>query len=214
MIDFVDNLLSTQAFDNTLLEEGVNRRDVFRTPNDVSNPSSSSLELHGNELANNSYALSPSSSNTSTMNPSSSNNILNNSIYTTGSSASDNLNLNASGGSALLNGAYVNGHQVDPADLQAFESFHQGRLSHDDQMFVVIYLIDTFRYELTTSVNDENTSDNEQIDLDERMDSYIKKAMFRAYMDLIKDIPEKTSIRINIQVTKYYPIHTQICTYF
>jgi hypothetical protein len=32
------------------------------------------------------------------------------------------------------------------------------------------------------------------------MDAYVKKAIFRAYMDLIKDLPDKTSIRVNIQV--------------
>jgi hypothetical protein len=98
----------------------------------------------------------------------------------------------------MPNGPLVNGHQVDPVDLQAFDSFHQGRTSNDDQLFIVIYLIDTFRYELTASINDDTGSDH--IDLDDRMDAYVKKAIFRAYMDLIKDLPEKVSIRVNIQV--------------
>jgi hypothetical protein len=38
--------------------------------------------------------------------------------------------------------------------------------------------------------------------MDDRMDAYVKKAIFRAYMDLIKDLPDKISIRVNIQVPK------------
>ena len=186
-----------------MLEEGTSRRDVFRTPNDVSNATSSSLDLHtnNNELTNTTFALSPTGNNASNLSTSNSSSLLANNIYTTSSTTTaDSLNLNASNSSSLSNGTYVNGHQVDPVDLQAFESFHQGRTSHDDQFFIVIYLIDTFRYELTASVNDDSSNDNEQIDLDDRMDAYIKKAMFRAYMDLIKDLPEKISIRVNIQV--------------
>jgi hypothetical protein len=99
----------------------------------------------------------------------------------------------------------VNGHQVDPIDLQAFESFHQGRTSNDDQFFIVIYLIDTFRYEITASITDENGT----TDIDDRMDAYIKKAIFRAYMDLIKDLPDKITIRVNIQIIPFESIINQ-----
>jgi hypothetical protein len=99
----------------------------------------------------------------------------------------------------------VNGHQVDPIDLQAFESFHQGRTSNDDQFFIVIYLIDTFRYEITASITDENGT----TDVDDRMDAYIKKAIFRAYMDLIKDLPDKITIRVNIQIIPFESIINQ-----
>lgn len=131
------------------------------------------------------------------------NSMLNNSMYTTGSAGNDSLSLSANNLSSMVNGTMVNGHQVDPVDLQAFESFHQGRIGNDEQFFIVIYLIDTFRYELTSSINDENQN-NEQdpIELDDRLDAYIKKAIFRAYMDLIKDLPEKISLRVNIQVKK------------
>jgi mediator of RNA polymerase II transcription subunit 13 len=196
------NLLSTQPFDNTLLEENTSRRDVFRTPNDSSNPSSSSLDLHSsaNDLTNSGYALSPSSSTTT-------NSIVANNIYTTGSATSDALSL-SSNNTSLPNGTFVNGHQVDPIDLQAFESFHQGPTSNDDQFFIVIYLIDTFRYELTASITDENGNNN-NTDIDDRMDAYIKKAIFRAYMDLIKDLPDKISIRVNIQIIPFESIINQ-----
>ncbi|CAF1072689.1 unnamed protein product [Rotaria magnacalcarata] len=198
------NLLSTQPFDNTLLEEGTSRRDIFRTPNDVSN-SSSSLDLHSsnNDLTNSGYALSPSS--TSSIAPTSS--LIANTIYTTGSTATDVLSLSSNNMSSLANGTFVNGHQVDPVDLQAFESFHQGRTSNDEQFFIVIYLIDTFRYEITASMTDENGNNNTSID--DRIDAYVKKAIFRAYMDLIKDLPEKISIRVNIQIIPFESIVNQ-----
>jgi len=195
---FLVNLLSTQPFDNTLLEEGTSRRDVFRTPNDVSNPSSSfDLQSSTNDLTNSGYALSPSSS-SSTTTMGAANNLLTNNMYTTGSTTNDPLSLSSNNISSLTNGTFVNGHQVDPIDLQAFESFHQGRISNDDQFFIVIYLIDTFRYEITATLTDENGNNN--TDIDDSMDAYVKKAIFRAYMDLIKDLPDKTSIRVNIQV--------------
>ncbi|CAF3411039.1 unnamed protein product [Rotaria socialis] len=198
------NLLSTQPFDNTLLEEGTSRRDIFRNPNDVSNPSSS-LDLHSsnNDLTNSGYALSPSS--TPSIAPT--NSLIANNIYTTGSTATDVLSLSSNNMSSLTNGTFVNGHQVDPVDLQAFESFHQGRTSNDEQFFIVIYLIDTFRYEITASMTDENGNNNTSID--DRIDAYVKKAIFRAYMDLIKDLPEKISIRVNIQIIPFESIVNQ-----
>jgi hypothetical protein len=155
------------------------------------------LDLHSssNDLTGSSYAHSPLSGVTS-----SNSSLMANNIYTTGSAVSDALNIASNNPNAVLNGTIVNGHQVDPADLQAFESFHQGRCSNDEQFFIVIYLIDTFRYELAASINDENASDRDTGDIDERLDAYVKKAIFRAYMDLTKDLPEKISIRVNIQV--------------
>ena len=200
------NLLSTQVFDNTLLEESASRRDAFRTPNDVSNPSSSSLDLHSNnnELTNSNYALSPSLSGSTasatTVGGASNMNLMTNNTYNTNSPSADALSMVSNNVSGLPNGTFVNGHQVDPVDLQAFDSFHQGRTSNDEQLFVVIYLIDTFRYELTASSTEENGSNHDQLDIDDRMDAYVKKAIFRAYMDLVKDLPEKVSIRVNIQV--------------
>jgi mediator of RNA polymerase II transcription subunit 13 len=196
------NLLSNQSFDNSLLEEGTSRRDVFRTPNDLSNPSSSSsLDLHSssNDLTNNIYALSPSSTTTNSS-------LIANNIYTTGSATSDALSLSSSNPASLTNGTLVNGHQVDPVDLQAFESFHQGRVSNDEQFFIVIYLIDTFRYEITASKTEENGSN---MDIDDRMDAYVKKAIFRAYMDLLKDLPDKISIRVNVQIIPFESIINQ-----
>ena len=108
------------------------------------------------------------------------------SIYTTGSTSTDTSSL------SISNGTSINGQQVDAVDLQAFESFYHGRSLNDEQLFLVIYLIDTFRYELTSTMSNEN----EPID----MDIYVKKAIFRAYMDLLKDLPEKVSMRIHIQV--------------
>ncbi len=176
MFFFVANILS-QTFDNTLLDDNTSRRDVFRAPNDIS-----SVDLHttNNDSINTNSTLSPSSS--------SSNNLIANNIYTTGSAVSDALSASST------NGTSVNGQQVDSIDLQAFESFYHGHSLNDDQLFLVIYLIDTFRYELIGLT----TNENENIDID----TYIKKAIFRAYMDLIKDLPEKNSIRINIQVNK------------
>ena len=74
--------------------------------------------------------------------------------------------------------------------------FYHGRSLNDDQLFLVIYVVDTFRYELTGLSNNEN----ENINIDDTLDVYIKKAIFRAYMDLVKDLPEKISNRINSQV--------------
>ncbi len=175
--DFLDHILSTQTFDSTSLDDNTPRRDVFRAPNDIS-----SVDPHStnNDLTNNNYPTplpSPSSSTT---------NLIANNIYTTGSAAGDALIASST------NGTSVNGQQVDSIDLQAFESFYHGRSLNDDQLFLVIYLIDTFRYELTGLTNNENENMN--------IDIYVKKAIFRAYMDLIKDLPEKMSIRINIQV--------------
>jgi hypothetical protein len=169
--------------DNTLLEDVTSRRDVFRTPNDNS---SSPLDLHSTnyDLPNNNYTLSPSSSATPALIP--------NNIYTTGSVVGDALSLSSSNLSSSMNGTFVNGQQVDPLDLNAYESFHHGRSLNDDQLFIVIYIIDTFRYELTGSSNNET--------IDDTTDDYVKKAIFRAYMDLIKDLPEKIPLRINIQV--------------
>jgi hypothetical protein len=77
--------------------------------------------------------------------------------------------------------------------LQAFDSFHHGSTLNDDQIFLVLYLVDTFRYELI----DLSTATDS---FDETLDIYIKKSLFRVYMDLIKDLPEKIAIRIHIQV--------------
>ena len=179
-----------------MLEENASRRDLFRTPNDVSN-SSSSLDLHSStsDLTHTGYALSPLSTSLTTTNS-----LMANNIYTTGSTTNDTVSLSSNNISLTTNGTFVNGHQIDSIDLQAFESFHQGRSSNDNQFFVVIYLIDTFRYELTTSMNNDNETKN--ININDEMDSYVKKAIFRAYMDLIKDLPEKVSSRLNIQVNK------------
>jgi hypothetical protein len=170
-----------------LIEDSTSRRDVFRSPNDTS---SSSVDLHptNNDITNNGYSFSPSSSSSTGLIP--------NSIYTTGSAVSDALSISSTNLSSSTNGTFVNGQQVDPFDLQAFESFYHGRSLNDDQLFLVIYLIDTFRYELTGS----STNENDNINLDDTTDIYIKKAIFRIYMDLIKDLPEKISTRINIQV--------------
>ena len=194
------NLFSSQSFDSSLIEENSSRRDLFRTPNDLSNPSSATLDLHSSSTD---YALSPSSTTTTNT----TNNLPLSNIYTTGSSAADALSLTGNNSTNLTNGTFVNGHQVDPVDLQAFESFHQGRLKNDEQFFIVIYLIDTFRYEMTALKLDENSSNS--LDLDEKLDAYIKKAIFRVYMDLIKDLPEKISIRINFQIIPFESILNQ-----
>lgn len=160
------------------------------------------MDLHSsnNDLTNSGYALSPSSTSSITT----ANSLLaNNNIYTTGSTTTDTLGLSSNNASSLTNGTFVNGHQVDPVDLQAFESFHQGRTLNDDQFFIVIYLIDTFRYEMTALMTDENVTNNTTTTttIDDNIDAYVKKAIFRAYMDLIKDLPDKISTRINIQVS-------------
>jgi hypothetical protein len=148
-------------------------------------------------LTNSGYALSPSSSAGS---------LLANNIYTTGSAVSDALSLSANSASSLTNGTLVNGHQLDPIDVHAFDTFHQGRASNDDQLFVVLYIIDTFRYDNTVS-NNAHTSENgsetngNPTSGDDAMDAHVKKALFRAYLDLIKELPEKVSIRVNIQVS-------------
>jgi mediator of RNA polymerase II transcription subunit 13 len=175
---YVVNILSTQSFDDPIFDDNTSRRDAFRAPNDLSSADSHTTTSN-NDLTNHNYSLSPTSS-------SSSNTLIANNIYTTGSAVADTLSISST------NGASVNGQQVDSTDLQAFESFYHGRSLNDDQLFIVIYLIDTFRYELTGLI----TNENENIDID----VYVKKAMFRAYMDLMKDLPEKISVRINIQV--------------
>lgn len=76
------------------------------------------------------------------------------------------------------------------------ESFYHGRTLNDGQVFLVIYIVDTFRYELTGTL-----SANEQL-WDEQLDVYVKKSLFRVYMDLIKDLPEKIAGRIHIQVSE------------
>lgn len=169
---FLGNVLSNQSFDNPNSDENTSRRDIFRVPNDLS-----SVDLHSNsnDISNPNSSLSPSSSN-----------IMPGNIYTTGSTTTDTSNI------SISNGTSINGQQVDALDLQAYESFYHGRSLNDEQLFLVIYLIDTFRYELMNTMNNEN----ESIDVD----VYVKKAIFRAYMDLLKDIPEKISMRIHIQV--------------
>jgi mediator of RNA polymerase II transcription subunit 13 len=47
------------------------------------------------------------------------------------------------------------------------------------------------------------------MDIDDRMDAYVKKAIFRAYMDLLKDLPDKISIRINVQIIPFESIINQ-----
>ncbi|CAF1506425.1 unnamed protein product, partial [Adineta steineri] len=192
----LSNILSTQFFESILLEDITSRRDAFRSPNDLS---SSSFDFHstGNDATNNGHSFSPSSS-TST-------NLTANNIYTTGSATTDVLNASTTNLSSSTNGTFVNGQQVDPNDLQGFESFYHGRSLNDDQVFLVIYLVDTFRYELIRSTN----NDNENLDLNETIDVYIKKAMFRIYMDLVKDLPEKISSRINIQIIPFESIINQ-----
>ena len=183
--DKLSNILSTQSFDNTFSDDLSTRRDLFRQHSESS--SSASIDLHSTttDSLNNGYSFSPSSS--SSIGP------MANTIYTTGSAASDALNTSSTNLSSSTNGTFVNGQQVDPFDLQAFESFYHGRSLNDDQLFLVIYLIDTFRYELTGS-------SDQDVNIDDTMDIYIRKAIFRAYMDLVKDLPEKISVRINIQV--------------
>ena len=172
---YLGNVLSNQLFDNPNSDENSSRRDVFRAPNDLS-----SVDLHSssNDVSNPNSSLSPSSSN-----------LMPSNIYTTGSTSTDVVSISTS------NGASINGQQVDAIDLQAFESLYHGRSLNDEQLFLVIYLVDTFRYELTATTNNEN----ENLDID----VYVKKAIFRAYMDLIKDLPEKISMRIHIQVNRF-----------
>ena len=136
----------------------------------------------------NGFSFSPSSSASSSL--------LGNNAHTTNSTACDALNPLSTNLSSSTNGTFLNGQQVDPGDLQGFESFYHGRSLNEDQAFVVIYLVDTFRYELIASLD----ADDESLQLDETLDIYIKKALFRMYMDLIKDLPEKIASRINIQV--------------
>lgn len=183
---FIANILSTQSFDGASLDDITSRRDVFRSPNDLT---STSLDHHltNNDLTNNSFSSSSSSS--------LSNSFPANNIYTTGPTSSDILN---SSSSNLATSS--NGQQTDPLDLQAFESYYHGRSLNNDQIFLVIYIIDTFRYELMGTAN----SDNDDINIDESIDIYVKKSIFRIYMDLIKDLPEKTSFRIHIQVNENF----------
>ncbi|CAF4766441.1 unnamed protein product, partial [Rotaria sp. Silwood1] len=190
------NILSTQSFDSISLDDSASRRDVFRSPNDLS---SSPFDHHStnNDLVNSNYAYSPSYS--------SSSGFVANPIYTTGSASTDVLNASSNSLSSSTNGTTVNGQQVDPVDLQAFESFYHGRSLNDDQLFIVIYIVDTFRYELIGSSN----NDNDNIHIDDTIDIYVRKSIFRAYLDLIKDLPEKVTLRLNIQMIPFESIINQ-----
>ncbi|CAF0983342.1 unnamed protein product [Rotaria sordida] len=183
------NILTTQSFDNTLSDDSTSRRDVFRSPNDISSSSSSSFDHYS---TNNDLIINTG--------------VAANSIYTTGSPASDALNTSSNNLSpSSTNGTIVNGQQVDPIDLQAFESYYHGRSLNDDQLFLVIYIIDTFRYELMGSSN----NDNDDIHIDDTIDIYVRKSIFRAYLDLIKDLPEKITLRLNIQIVPFESIVNQ-----
>ncbi|CAF2638292.1 unnamed protein product [Rotaria sp. Silwood2] len=195
--DKLHNILSTQSFDSTSLDDNISRRDVFRSPNDVSSLSPFDHHPTNNDLINNSCAYSPSYG--------SSSGFVGNTIYTTGSVASDVLNPSTNNLSSSTNGTIVNGQQVDPVDLQAFESYYHGRSLNDDQLFLVIYIIDTFRYELIGSSN----NDNDDIHIDDIIDIYVRKSIFRAYLDLIKDLPEKITLRLNIQMVPFESIINQ-----
>ncbi|CAF3847930.1 unnamed protein product, partial [Rotaria magnacalcarata] len=128
------------------------------------------------------------------------------SIYTTGSVASDALGSSSTNLLSPTNGTMVNGQVVEPVDLQAFESHYHGRSLNDEQIFIVIYIIDTFRYELMGS---SSNGENEDVQIDEAIDIYVKKAIFRAYIDLIKDLPEKISNRVNLQIIPFESIINQ-----
>ncbi|CAM4949581.1 unnamed protein product [Rotaria socialis] len=190
--DKILNILTTKTLDNTLLDDSAYRRDSFRTPNDMS---SSPYDNHStnSDPATNSFASSPSYSAAS-------------SIYTTGSVASDALGSSSTNLLSSTNGTMVNGQLVEPLDLQAFESHYHGRSLNDEQLFIVIYIVDTFRYELMGS---SSNGENEDIQIDEAIDIYVKKAIFRAYIDLIKDLPEKISNRVNLQIIPFESIINQ-----
>lgn len=174
--DKLSMLLSAQSFESILLDDQTSRRDHSRSFTD-----SSSLDLHSNstnDSFNNTSAPSPSTPSSSSLSASN--------IYTTGSATTDALNM------STTNLTNSNNQQIDSSDLHAYESFYHGSLK-EDQLFLVIYLIDTFRYELMSS----STNEKENIDTE----IYVKKAIYRIYMDLVKDLPEKIASRINIQVS-------------
>ena len=189
------DVLSNQSLDKTLLDDITSRRDTFRSPNDVCSLPSDHHSING-DLTNNSCTYSPSTS--------SSTNPLTNNIYTTGSTISDIMNPSSANLSSSTNStSLVDNQQIDPTNLKAFESFYHGSSLNDDQLFIVIYLIDAFRYELIGLSNDEH----ENINIDNDIDIYVKKAIFRAYMDLIKDLPEKVSVRLHLQVNESFKMN-------
>jgi hypothetical protein len=159
-----------QSLDTNLFNDGTVRRDLFHQSSDFS---SLSNDVHclTSDLTNPNLICSPTSSTT-----------MHSSL---GTSIGTDLPNNSSSTNTI--------QQVDPKDLQAFDSFHHGSTLNDDQIFLVLYLVDTFRYELI----DLSTATDS---FDETLDIYIKKSIFRVYMDLIKDLPEKIAIRIHIQV--------------
>ena len=160
------------------MDEVASQRDMFRVSNDTP-ASSSDLHSTNHDAANHLPSRSPSSAN---------------------GIPSDASTVPSNGLATSNTGAFFNGQQVDPTDLRIFESFQHGRSLNDDQAFLVIYLIDTFRYELTESSTGS---------IGETLDVHIRKAIFRAYMDLIKNLPEKISTRIHIQIIPFESIVQQ-----
>ncbi|CAF0742850.1 unnamed protein product [Didymodactylos carnosus] len=171
-------LLQTQTLDHTLHDEPPKRNG----PNDISSntsttPSSSEMNSDIGLLA---PSASPSSTDKSNMNLYANLNSLSTAI--TGG-LGDSMNNN------LINSA------IDPQDLLAFDSLQQGRTSNDDQLFIVLYIIDTFHYD---SIDDNNSNHN-----DEELECHVKKGILRAYMDLIQLLPEKIVTKINIQIVPF-----------
>jgi len=178
--------LSHSTFEQNLIDEHSSRRETSRYANDLSSPSD--LHHSSNDHFNSNHLPSPSSSS------SSSSTLLN---HINGSMSNDSM-MNHTGSAtttitnnALSTSASQQQPHIDPADVQSYEAFYHGRSLNDDQIFFVIYFVDTFRYDF---INEENRSFDEQIEI------YIKKSLLRLYLDLIKDLPEKTINRIHFQI--------------
>ncbi|CAF0878211.1 unnamed protein product, partial [Didymodactylos carnosus] len=179
----LQHLLQTQTLDHTLHEEAP-KREVFRAPNDISANTSttpSSVEMNsGNDIGLSAPSSSPSSADKSNMN-----------LYANFNSSSNAITggLGDSMNNNLMNSA------IDPHDLLAFDSLQQGRTANDDQPFIVLYIIDTFRYDF---IDDSNSNQD-----DDELECHVKKGILRAYMDLIKLLPDKIATKINIQIVPF-----------
>ena len=183
-ISILGPILSNQKFDVSLFDENISRRDSSRFSNDLSDSVASN-----NDFLNQNSTNSPSSSSSSSL-TTPVNSANGHYMYSGSSTSQDTSNI-------LLNSttsSSINGqHSADSSDLHAFESYYHGACLSDDQIFLVIYLIDAFRYNITEKADHRSL-------VDENLDTYIKKSLYRAYLDLIKDLPEKNILRIHVQV--------------
>lgn len=170
-----------------MIDEQTNIRDNLHFANDLNDSNSTFIDIYGSVTTSPSSLSNTSTATSTTTAPSSSSFSTTHNMNTSSSDLSNNLT------SYVL--ASTNTQSSDHQDLRSFESFYHGKTLNDDQAFLVIYIVDTLRYELLTM-------NNQQSPLNGNVEVLMKTFAFRIHIDLMKILPERIGKRVEIQVNR------------